>query len=156
MSSMQSVNGAIHHQDKPGRIDFLFRVSLKAVILNEKNEVLVVKERGRDWWDIPGGGIDHGEAIKDALQRELREEVAFSGEFEYEPVLIEDPHYLDSLNLYQMRVTFLITPDEYDFQPGVDGDEVAFIDPLTFKDSTLATERKIYEYAQLAKRRLIA
>lgn len=29
--------------------DSLFRISLKAYIENDKGEVLVVKERGRDW-----------------------------------------------------------------------------------------------------------
>ena len=66
------VNGHITYADNPQRQDYLFRVSLKAVIFNEKNEILIVKESGRDWWDIPGGGMDHGESIKEALARELR------------------------------------------------------------------------------------
>ena len=56
--------GEIHHANNPGRTDYLYRVSLKSVIFNDHGEVLVVKESGRDWWDIPGGGMDHGESIK--------------------------------------------------------------------------------------------
>lgn len=66
--------------------DSLFRISLKAYIENDKGEVLVVKERGRDWWDLPGGGMEHGENVKEALARELKEEVGYEGEFSYDVV----------------------------------------------------------------------
>ena len=51
-------NGRAARENSPRQQDYLFRVSLKAVIFNENNEVLIVKESGRDWWDIPGGGMD--------------------------------------------------------------------------------------------------
>ena len=81
------VNGYILYADDLQRQDYLFRVSLKAVIFNENDEILIVKESGRDWWDIPGGGIDHGESIKEALARELREEVSLTGDFTYTTIL---------------------------------------------------------------------
>lgn len=148
------VNGEILHANNPDRKDYLFRVSLKSVIFNEAGDVLVVKERGRDWWDIPGGGMDHGESVKEVLARELQEEVSLVGDFEYEVILTEDPRYLASHNLYQMRITFLVKPKVQEFGPGDDSDEVMFVDPLKFEDSELVTERKIYEYSQLAKSRL--
>jgi len=135
---------------QPARKDDLFRLSLKAVMFNKDGEVLVVKEKGRDWWDIPGGGMDHDESIKDALARELREEVSLKGDFEYETILTEHPRHLAGLNLYQMRITYLVKPEIEEFGPGEDSDEVMFIDPLKFKDSELVTERKIYEYCQAA------
>ena len=153
MINPKDIHGFIIHSGEPHRKDCLFRVSLKAVILNEKGQVLVVKERGRDWWDIPGGGLDHGESIKDALSRELREEVSLQGAFEYEVILAEDPKYLDSHNLYQMRITFFVRPENTIFKPGDDGDEVQFIDPALLENSELITERKIFEYSQIAKSR---
>lgn len=150
---IKDAHGAIVHANS-GRRDSLIRVTLKAVILDSKGRVLVVKERGRDWWDIPGGGIDHGETIKVALTRELREEVSFEGAYEYETLLAEDPHYLENLNLYQMRITFLVKPESMAFKPGVDGDEVQFIDADLYENSTLWTERQIFMFSKLAKRRL--
>lgn len=150
MADAEYIHGAIVH-DHSGRKDSLIRVSLKAVILNEAGHVLVVKEHGRDWWDIPGGGLDHGESIKEALARELYEEVALQGEFEYETLLAEDPHYQKSNNLYQMRITFLVKPVKSEVGVGPDSDEVQFIDPKVFESSELITERKIFEYSQLAK-----
>lgn len=153
MIDPKDIHGAIIHEGTD-RKDSLIRVTLKAVILDDAGRTLVVKESGRDWWDIPGGGIDHGETIKDALSRELREEVSFVGKFEYETLLAEDPHYLESLNLYQMRITFLVKPDSLTFSAGDDGDEVKFVDANLYEHSDLWTERQIYKFSKLAKSRL--
>ncbi|MET0979627.1 MAG: NUDIX domain-containing protein, partial [Candidatus Saccharimonadales bacterium] len=59
-----------------------YRVSVKAVILNDKNEVFTVHE-GRDW-TLPGGGLDHGEAPLEALKRELYEEAFIISDFKAE------------------------------------------------------------------------
>lgn len=153
MIDYQDAHGAITYPDNSRHDDYLFRVSLKAVIFNEDGHVLVVKETDRDWWDIPGGGVDHGETIHEALIRELREEASLEGNFDYEVILVEDPRYLEAHNLYQMRITFAVTPEHLVFAPGIDSDEVIFADPKDFKDSALITERKIYEYSQLAFKR---
>ncbi|MES2630522.1 MAG: NUDIX hydrolase [Patescibacteria group bacterium] len=152
MIDPKDIHGAIVHEH--GRKDSLIRVTLKAVILNDNGETLVVKETDRDWWDIPGGGLDHGESIKDALARELYEEVSFEGEFEYEVIDAQDPKYLEELNLYQMRVTFLVKPSAMNFKPGADGDEIQFIDSKIYEHSELFTERVIFEFSELAKKRL--
>lgn len=132
----------------------LFRVSLKAVIFNDKGEVLLVKEGSRDWWDIPGGGMEHGETLKDALARELYEEVSLEGDFAFETLIAEDARHQPAHDLYQMRITFLVTPKSLTFAAGSDAAEVAFFDPDMFKNSAIWTEQKIYEYCQLAKERL--
>jgi 8-oxo-dGTP pyrophosphatase MutT (NUDIX family) len=153
MTVGKNAHGAIARAGETVRDNYLFRVSLKAVIFNDDGQVLVVKERGRDWWDIPGGGIDHGEAIKEALARELNEEVSLQGDFTYMVLLAEDPRYLGGHNFYQMRITFLVRPNKLSFGVGKDSDEVKFVDPAVFESSDVATERKIFEYCQLAKNR---
>jgi len=148
-----TVHGAIIYSDTSEQDNFLFRVSLKAVIFNAEGHVLVVKEHGRDWWDIPGGGLEHGETIKSALARELYEEVSLQGGFEFETILTEDPRYQDSHNLYQMRITFIVKPESFMFAPGQDADEIQFMNPADFENSELITEQKIFEYCQLAQNR---
>ncbi|MBC7459536.1 NUDIX hydrolase [Candidatus Saccharibacteria bacterium] len=150
MTDIKNINGAIVDRNS-GRKDSLIRISVKAVILDGKGHTLVVKERGRDWWDIPGGGIDHGETIKDALVRELYEEVFLEGDFEYEVLLAENPHYLESHNMYQMRITFLVTPNSMIFKKGHDADEVRFVDAALYEKSDLWTERQIFMLSDLAK-----
>lgn len=68
-------HGIIDQSELGRKTDYLYRVSIKGLIRNSKDEVLVVKEAGRTWWDLPGGGMDHDEDIKSALAREMHEEV---------------------------------------------------------------------------------
>jgi 8-oxo-dGTP pyrophosphatase MutT (NUDIX family) len=44
------------------------------VALWQRDLVLMVRERVRDCWELPGGGIDPGETPRQAAVRELREE----------------------------------------------------------------------------------
>jgi hypothetical protein len=75
------------------------------------------------------------------------------GDFTYMVLLAEDPRYLGGHNFYQMRITFLVRPNKLSFGVGKDSDEVKFVDPAVFESSDVATERKIFEYCQLAKNR---
>lgn len=59
--------------------DCLYRVSIKALIL-DRHKLLLVKEWDDDWWSFPGGGIEHGESIQEALHREIEEELGVTHE----------------------------------------------------------------------------
>lgn len=50
-----------------------YRVSVKGLIYDD-GKLLFVRERS-DTWDLPGGGLEHGESIAEALRRECREEL---------------------------------------------------------------------------------
>ena len=50
-----------------------YRVSVKGLIYDD-GKLLFVRERS-DTWDLPGGGLEHGEGIAEALRRECREEL---------------------------------------------------------------------------------
>lgn len=148
--TIQSSLGIISHpENSPRRTDYLYRISLKCLIRNEKGEILVVKETGRDWWDLPGGGMDHGEDIKTALAREVNEEVNLVGDFNYRIIDVDEPAYLSMHDFWQIRLIFEVTPKTMIFSPGEDADEIAFIDLQNFKDSTIETERRIYRYARI-------
>lgn len=53
-----------------------FTVSVGAVVTNEKGQVLLLDHvfRPGSGWGIPGGFIEHGEQIDEAIKRELLEE----------------------------------------------------------------------------------
>jgi len=148
---MHQSHGVIAHDIKSTRkTDYLYRVSLKCLIKNKRGEILVVKETGRDWWDLPGGGMDHGEDIRTTIAREAMEEVGLQGDFTYRVIDIDEPAFLKVHNFWQLRLIFEVTPEKMIFSAGEDGDEVAFVEHHVFRDSASLTERRIYHYAKLA------
>lgn len=147
---MNKLHGIIDHTT--GRkTDYLYRLSLKALILNDDGELLVVKEAGRDWWDLPGGGMDHDESIRQALARELAEEVCLTGDFTYAPIDMDEPMYLPNANVWQVRVILRVVPEHMRFDVGPDADEFTFIDPALLAASDKESERRLYRYLQNAK-----
>lgn len=53
-----------------------YRVVVKGLVCDSSGRVLMVQEHGSGLWDLPGGGLEHGESIEAALRREFREELA--------------------------------------------------------------------------------
>ncbi len=54
-----------------------YRTSIKALVLEEENKFLLIKEKdGR--WELPGGGMDHGETPEACLRREIKEEMGLT------------------------------------------------------------------------------
>ena len=58
------------------------RPSAKAVVAEEERVLLnhMRHERIGDFYEFPGGGIRHGEALRDAVRREVREETGYAVE----------------------------------------------------------------------------
>jgi 8-oxo-dGTP diphosphatase len=55
--------------------DSFFRVTVKGVYIQD-GKILLIKESGKlsGRWELPGGGLDFGESIKEGLEREIKEE----------------------------------------------------------------------------------
>lgn len=51
-----------------------YRVVVKGIVRDDDGRVLFVQERSNSW-DLPGGGLEHGESLLDALSREFAEEL---------------------------------------------------------------------------------
>lgn len=56
-----------------------FRVSVSALIF-DNGRILLAHRRAIDWWNLPGGAVDPGETVDEALRREVREETGLEVE----------------------------------------------------------------------------
>ncbi len=80
------------------------RIRVAAVILQEDLLLLVRhKKAAETYWMLPGGGVDYGETLTEALQRELQEEMCI--EADIGPLLfandsIAPDHHRHIVNLY--------------------------------------------------------
>ncbi|ETZ21345.1 NUDIX hydrolase [Pedobacter sp. V48] len=54
------------------------KVDIRAVIFNDKNEILLVKEKADGKWSLPGGWADIGQSPTEAAVKEALEETGFS------------------------------------------------------------------------------
>jgi 8-oxo-dGTP diphosphatase len=48
-------------------------VAVDGIVENERNEILLVKNRDKEVWTVPGGQVEIGENLIDALIREIKE-----------------------------------------------------------------------------------
>lgn len=76
------------------------RVRVAAIIKRDDSVLMVRHEKGQHtYWLLPGGGVDYGESLIAALERELREECCVNievGEFAFviDAISIEEGRHL--------------------------------------------------------------
>jgi len=58
-----------------------FRIAVSALIF-DKGRILLAHRRDIDWWNLPGGGMELGETVDEALHREVFEETGLEVEIE--------------------------------------------------------------------------
>ena len=72
-----------------------FTVSVAAIVVNDKREVLLLNHvlRPQSGWGFPGGFLDAGESAMDAIKREVKEETGIDlVELDLMRVLVRERH----------------------------------------------------------------
>ena len=58
------------------------KLAAHAVIVDEQGRVLMLRSRYADAWMLPGGGLERGEHVDEAVRRECREELGVDASIE--------------------------------------------------------------------------
>lgn len=70
-----------------------YRISVKALILNETRTKFLVTQEEDGVWELPGGGLDHGESPEECLRREIKEEMGLEVTF-----IAQTPSFFFTIN----------------------------------------------------------
>jgi len=81
------------------------RMAARAVVMNDLGEIALLYVSGDDYYKLPGGGVDAGEGVPDALHREIREETGAAVEVLGEVGLIVE--HRGVFNMKQLSYCFL-------------------------------------------------
>lgn len=123
-----------------------YRLTVKAVIKDAQGRVLLVREPSGSW-GLPGGGVEHGEAIATSLTRELHEELH-----------IKKVHSATLRGVYTYYShdrgawwAWLLYDVEAEIPPQFTGElatHAGFVDTTLFANSDERSEKRIYEALQ--------
>ncbi len=81
-----------------------FRVGVNALIFDE-GRVLLAHRRDIDWWNVPGGGMELGETVEEAVCREVREETGLEVVVEYLVGVYSKPQKQEVVLTFRCRIT---------------------------------------------------
>lgn len=73
--------------------------SAGGLVLNERNEILMIYRRGK--WDLPKGKLDEGETLEACALREVTEETGLDG-------LVLGEKICNSMHIYQMQQQYIL------------------------------------------------
>lgn len=140
---------------------YLFNVRVYGILLNDSNDVLISDEKTQNvsFTKFPGGGLEYGEGLIDALKREFMEECALEIEI-VKHVYTTDFYEKSSFNesqilsvYYQVRplsdIKFDIKVSPFDFSKEKQLDKVEVfrfvpVEKLRDDELTFKTDKKAW------------
>lgn len=113
-----------------------YRVSVKALVLSESRDKLLICKEENGKWELPGGGLDWGASPQEDLRREIKEEMGL------EVVKVADnPSYFvtkkSSRGFWFVNILYETELSSLDFTPSDECVEIRFVDMEDIKEMEL-------------------
>jgi 8-oxo-dGTP diphosphatase len=134
-------------------------VAARAVVMDEGGRVLLIRRAGNVYldpgrWELPGGKMDHGEALEAALAREVGEETGLS-------VRVGKPFHVHQFTVdpfWVTCVTFACERSGGEVHLSEEHDDFAWVGPVEIAQLDLAgaTREQLDAYAALGGSRTIS
>ena len=102
--------------------NYVLRKSARAILLNSNGEAATQYLKTYKFHKLPGGGIDPGESIEEALKREVYEEVGCNSTLDR--LLGATIEYRNQHNIIQISYCFAATTDAKEFNPMLEAGEI--------------------------------
>jgi 8-oxo-dGTP diphosphatase len=116
----------------------VYEISVKGLCLDDGGKILVLKE-DKGTWELPGGGLEHGEDILECLKRECLEEVGVECEIvDYRPLHV----WVGTIRTGHLRLIILyrIKFINSDFKKTPEAEAVQFVSNEEFKQLNLVPQ----------------
>lgn len=81
-----------------------FRIGVYALIFDD-GRVLLAHRRDINWWNLPGGGMEIGETVEEAICREVREETGLEVQVERLAGVYSKPQKQEVVLTFRCRAT---------------------------------------------------
>lgn len=132
-----------------------FRPGVYPIVINDKNQILMILDEKSNQWEIPGGGINIGEDLVQAAIREAKEETGYDIDIKDEmPLYIENDlayyrrthRFVHAINFYMMGSLKSAVRGNQNFDEGENILEVRFFEIYELKNLDIVYfQRKIVE-----------
>lgn len=133
----RDINGNAHIVNQS---ELIQRSSVYAVIKSERGVLLVRDRTSDEKWDLPGGGIEKGENLTNALKREVKEETGLKVINEPQKICEFTEYFydIDSKKGWESHRFFFEVSSEG--EPVLDGNNDDIVNARFFKEPLSPTE----------------
>ena len=102
-----------------------YRLSIKALVLNEEQKFLLLREANGKW-ELPGGGLDFGEDSREGLIREIQEEMGIQVTYIARQPSYFITAYFEPRNEWKANAIYITELENLDFTPSDECQELRF------------------------------
>ena len=121
-----------------------YRISIKALILNESRDKFLLVKEDNGKWELPGGGLDWNMSPQEDIKREIKEEMGI----EVSWVAKHPSYFLTDLSGLpekpRANVIYEVKVDSLDFTPSEECVELRFVNVQEAKQLDLFENVRIF------------
>ncbi len=133
--------------------EHFYRVSVKGLVLDETRTKFLVVQEDDGLWELPGGGMEHGELPHDCVRREIKEEMGLEvTEIADNPSFFLSFHKKTDKAYWMVNVFYELKLAHLSFTPSNECIAVRFVTPE--EALTLPAYENVYTLAKLFEQSL--
>lgn len=108
--------------------DCFYRVSVKALILNDARDKFLIARESIGFWGLPGGGLEWGASPQEDLAREIAEEMGLPvASVAANPSYFVTEQQVKNPNIKIANIIYETTLENFDFTPSDECLEIRFV-----------------------------